>query len=210
MLTLVENVEEYRAIAKICRKFITETCEALKNEHHFGVEAINMGSLRNILMTKDEEGTYQVHWYIVLMRYPKEQLRKPRQTRMLIHKILGESIKKRYKVQNRQPLNELRYKFTDSYGKSIDLHVGILANDKRNSYYIISYDKDELAYTWTELKRKIQNCHKMIPQIKDEKRMEDLRQLYIAKVNDKAYSRVPVISIFKECVDILYYHKEEQ
>ena len=210
MLTLVENTEEYREIARVCRTCITETCEDLRTEHQLKAVPISLGNLRYMLMAKDAKGTYHVYYYIAFMKYPQDQLKKPRQTRLLVHKLLSAAVKRRYKVENRQPLHELRYKFTTGRGKAIDLHVGILANDKRNSYYLISYDKDELAFTWTELKRKIQTYPKMLKQLKENRRIEELRKLYINKLSDKTYSKVPAISIWKECVDALYYHKEEQ
>ncbi len=204
MYKLVDNVEEYRVHAAICRKPLDVAIDGLRKKLQCKVDLQPIGNQKLILMLKNQKGTYYFDYHIVLTKMPMKI--EPRELRSFIDGAIQEYCKARKDTIRKNRADHLRYTFTTVKGERFVLNVEILCCTP-SKYKRLVYNKEKRSYGWSTMVGKCRDIRTRIHRVQKYNVEEELRQIYLAKKNasyQKGEETLSLPLLKQACVEVMH------
>lgn len=214
MYQLVENLEEYREHAAICRKPLEKVAEKLRKEFQVKATIQPVGSYKLILMLKDEKGTYYVDYHIILTKKPMQLYKEPRKLRTFIDSNIQNYCKARKDTIRKNSATNLRYALTTAKGERFVLHVEFLyRNHSKTGYIRLVYNKEQRTYGWNNMPGSCADIATRIHRVEKYHLQEELRQKYLNMKNaalEAGEDPLSLPTLKQACVETLHLlHKKD-
>lgn len=204
MYTYVETKTEQKKATEVCFCIMEQIARKLRSKYKMKVSILPIGSQKVNLITKNEQGVFDLDYNLLLGHLPEVFLNNPKRLKDVIRGWCDMIINREYTNCGKDSTSSLKYIFRKKDGSmTFTMDIGIIASVKNRKPLRLIYDKPSNAYIWNEMTMKYDIMNKNINLLRKEGKANELRDIYLAKKNDSKYRDRKSAQILLETVNEL-------
>lgn len=203
MYTYVSTRSEGKKALNECTPIVEEIAKMLRSKYKMRVQIESIGSKRVNLMTKDNNGVFDVDYNLVLTRCPVELYNRPKKLKDTIRGWLDTIINRDYTNCGKDSTSSLKYIFHKKDGTmKFTMDIGIIvSNGGKKLPLRLIYNKTSNAYIWNEMTMKYETMYQKIKALHKAGKAMKLREKYLDKKNNPKYKDRKSAQILLETVN---------
>ncbi len=187
---------------KFCLEIIHDVQKIVKEYFTLDIRLIGSGEKR--LVTKDEDGCFDLDYNLIIQRDKKEILNNPKEVKTLFlnafNKVMPNYVKNYIYPKNKTSVITSGIKFNSV--NNITFDVAILAEGNNGYLYKLFYDKNVDRYIWNQV-RNSKGCFERYQEVKEQGLFNQFKKRYLELKNMhlKRGDEIKSFSIFLETLN---------